>query len=116
VQVKPTAIHHSGKARARHTALILADFLRPPEGIRGSGGLGPTDNPEVWYKLLAGMEEDVMLVGHLPLLSRLTGMLLAKDKEETIVDFKMGGMVCLNRIHSEKWQIEWMIIPELIRG
>jgi len=61
------------------------------------------------------MKEDTMLVGHLPHLGRLASLLLSGDKEKGIIDFKMGGIVCLKRFDDGHWAIEWMIIPEVIK-
>ncbi len=32
-----------------------------------------------------------------------------------VVDFKMGGIVCLKRFEGSHWSVEWMIIPEVVR-
>ncbi|MBI5025937.1 MAG: hypothetical protein HZC12_04245 [Nitrospirae bacterium] len=45
---------------------------------------------------------------------RLASLLLCGDKEKNIVDFKMGGIVCIKRFEDGHWSLEWMIIPEVI--
>lgn len=112
--VKASRIYHSGKARAVQTAQILADRLKPEEGLSGTDGLAPMDDPSIWAKRIAGMSEDIMLVGHLPYLAKLSGLLLCGDKEKMLMDFKMGGIVCLKRFDDGRWAVGWMIKPEIL--
>jgi phosphohistidine phosphatase len=109
-----STIHHSGKTRTLQTAQILADYLKPGKGSSPADALAPMDDPAVWAARIAGMNEGVMLVGHLPYLARLAGLLLCGDKEKTLIDFKMGGIVCLKRFDDGLWAVEWMIVPELV--
>ena len=57
---------------------------------------------------------NVMLVGHLPHLSRLSGLLISGDPDRKVVDFKNGGIVCLVRNEEGIWFIRWMIIPQIL--
>jgi phosphohistidine phosphatase len=107
-------IFHSGKARAASTAQTLASSLKPPKGVSDTTGLAPLDDPQIWAERLATMAEDIVLVGHLPHLARLAAQLLTGDKENSVIHFKMGGMVCLRRVEGGQWAVEWMIIPEMI--
>ncbi len=108
-------IFHSGKTRATQTGQILADHLKPEKGIFQTDNLAPMDDPDVWARRLGEMNEDVMLVGHLPYMAKLAGLLLCSDKEKMLVDFKMGGIVCLKRSEDGRWAVEWMIVPEMAR-
>ncbi len=107
-------IFHSGKTRALQTAQIFADFLKPEEGIAQTDKLAPMDEPAVWGERLSAAKEDIMLVGHLPHLAGLAGLLLCRGGENIPVDFKMGGIVCLKRFDDGRWALEWMIVPEMI--
>ncbi len=111
--VKVNGIHHSGKKRAMQTAQMLADHLKPGKGIAQTDHLASMDDPAVWAKRLAGLNEDAMLVGHLPYLAKLAGLLLSGDTEKTFVDFKMAGIVCLKRLDDGRWALEWMVVPEM---
>lgn len=108
------AIHHSGKKRAMQTAQILADQLKPEKGVAETDSLAPMDDPAIWDNRVAEMNEDIMLVGHLPSLARLASLLLCGDKEKGIVDFKMAGIVRLKRFDDGRWAVEWMLVPEMI--
>jgi phosphohistidine phosphatase len=54
-----------------------------------------------------------MLVGHLPFLDRLAGLLVTGDADRSVVRFQKGGIVCLVR-QDEKWVVGWMATPDLI--
>ena len=116
--VKQTNIHvnsimHSGKIRALQTAEILSEHLNPSGGIKAVE-LGPLANPSTWADRLSEEKEDIMLVGHLPHLSKLSALLLCQDESKTIVNFQTGGIVCLFRDESGVWSIRWMVIPEIL--
>jgi phosphohistidine phosphatase len=113
--VQPAGILHSGKKRALQTALVFSDHLKPVKGISATDGLAPLDDPDTWAQRVAGMNEDIMLAGHLPFMAKLAGLLLCGDKEKMFVDFKMGGIVCLKRFDDGRWAIEWMVMPEMVR-
>ena len=107
-------VFHSSKTRAIQTARIFGDYLKPIAGASESADLAPMDDPAIWSSRIAGMQEDIMLVGHLPFLARLTGLLLCNDTERSLVDFRMGGVVCLARSEGERWAVEWMIVPDIV--
>lgn len=108
-------IFHSEKLRAMQTAQVLADFIKTGNGVSETDGLAPLDDPQIWFERVSKMKEDVMLVGHLPHLSKLASLLLCGDKEKNIIDFKRAGIVCLKRFEDGNWSVEWMIIPEVVK-
>jgi phosphohistidine phosphatase len=112
MNVKVSRILHSGKIRAMQTAQILADTLNPEQGVDETDSLAPMDDPYIWSKRIDGMAEDVTLVGHLPYLAKLAGVLLCGDQEKICIEFKMGGVVCCKRFDDGRWAIEWIIVPE----
>ena len=107
------AIRHSGKLRAAQTAEILGSCLGLTATAEAVGGLAPNDPPEVALELIARSPADLMLVGHLPNLSRLASRLLGSTAERSLVRFRMRGVVCLARPDSEPWELEWALVPEL---
>jgi phosphohistidine phosphatase len=114
IPVRPFRIYHSGKKRAAETASLFHEALGPSGGMAEADGLSPMDDPGIWYDRLSRDSEQVMLVGHLPHLARLSGMLLAGDKEKAAIGFRMGGVVCLRRPEQGLWLVEWMVVPEVI--
>ena len=113
--VHPTNIYHSGKTRAKQTAEILAEQLKLelPEKVLPSTGLAPLDEPAIWADKLEKMADDIMLVGHLPHLAKLSARLLVKDENKAIVKFRNSGIVCLDRDDEGVWSLSWVVVPEL---
>ncbi|MEK6693709.1 MAG: phosphohistidine phosphatase SixA [Nitrospirota bacterium] len=111
LNIKISKIFHSGKTRALQTAEVLAEYLKPEKGLFETDGLAPLDEPEIWAERISTLDEDLVLVGHLPHLGRLASLLLCGDKEKNVIDFKMGGVVCLKRPEDNRWSVEWMILP-----
>jgi phosphohistidine phosphatase len=107
-------IEHSEKLRARQTAEILAAVLHPREGTKQVSGMGPNEDIQPVRERLQTEANDLMLVGHLPHLSRLVATLLGVEADRTVVEFRMGGVVRLSRNQSGQWTLQWAIIPELL--
>ncbi len=107
-------IVNSGKLRAKQTAEVLAEHLNPTKGVIPDENLEPLADPEIWKERLVETAEDIMLVGHLPHLSKLASSLLVNDESKEIVAFRMSGIVCLKRDQKRRWTIQWMITPETI--
>jgi len=59
-------------------------------------------------------KDNVMLVGHLPHLSRLSGLLISGDPDRKVIEFKNGGVVCLERDDEGNWSVVWIIIPQIL--
>jgi phosphohistidine phosphatase len=107
-------IFHSPKPRAQQTAKILAEHLKPEKGIDQADNLLPMDDPSLWALRILGMGENIMLVGHLPYMARLAGLLLCGDKDKMCVDFKAGGIVCLKRSDEGRWTVAWTMMPDML--
>ncbi len=110
----PDRIEHSDRLRARQTAEILAGRLRPPEGTKRVAGMGPNDQVEPMRERLQTEVDNLMLVGHLPYLARLAAMLLGMRKDRIVVEFRMGGVVRLDRNETGEWAVCWAVTPELL--
>jgi phosphohistidine phosphatase len=108
--VKVAEVWHSDKLRAQQTAEIVARFLGNPEITREVQGLAPEDDPIIAQAELRSARDHVMLVGHLPHLSRLVSLLVAGDPERHKNEIPTGAMICLVG-ESEKWKIEWSLSP-----
>ncbi len=67
----------------------------------------------MWLRLQSE-EKNVMLVGHLPYLSRLLSSLLLVDEDRPLVEFYMGGVVCLERGEKGTYRLVWALVPELL--
>jgi phosphohistidine phosphatase len=111
--VRPASILHSGKTRAQQTAEIFAAYLKPAQGVHAVEGLAPRDDPERIRERVDQADEPLMLVGHLPHLSRLAALLLAGAPEREIVAFRNAGVVCLER-REGRFAVLWILTPELV--
>ncbi|UCE72046.1 MAG: phosphohistidine phosphatase SixA [Nitrospiraceae bacterium] len=107
-------VYHSGKMRALQTAQVLEEHLNVETEIAESDGLAPIDDPQIWCDRLASMNQDVMLVGHLPHMSGLASLLLGRDAGSEVVTFEMGCIVCLHRTDQGTWSVDWLINPGMI--
>lgn len=113
-EVSVDRIEHSEKLRARQTAEILAARLRPPEGANQLAGMAPNDDIGPTVSRLEIESKNLMLVGHLPHLSRLVARLLGLGADRTVVQFQMGGVVRIDRAESGGWVVQWALVPELL--
>ena len=107
-------IRHSGKTRAEQTASILGEALFPPDGVVVASGLAPLDNVQLVADALTQEPQPVMIVGHLPFLARLTGLLVTGDPDCSAVRFRNGGIVCL--VYEEEkdtWLVSWLLTPKM---
>ena len=111
--IEVAEIWHSAKLRAEESANIAARFLQAQGRVKAVEGLQPNDDVRPIADALREHATAVMLVGHLPFLSRLSSFLITGDSDLPILQFEMGGIVCLTR-QDEKWTLTWMAIPEMI--
>jgi phosphohistidine phosphatase len=100
-------IVHSGKTRARQTAAAWGEAFGVP--IDESDGLAPRDDPAIWAARVTAETRDMMLVGHLPHLARLAGILLAGDPDRPVIAFRQGGLVGLEE-GPAGWSV-WLVLP-----
>ncbi|UCC78693.1 MAG: phosphohistidine phosphatase SixA [Candidatus Zixiibacteriota bacterium] len=114
INVSVDRIFHSGKLRARQTAEVLAGYLKPAEGVSETDGLEPMADPTIWAKRISQIQNDIMLVGHLPHLGRLTSVLLGADATKSIVNFRNAGIVKLSQAPDDNWMIDWIIVPSIV--
>ena len=106
-------IWYSTKARARQTAEIIAQALGTAELIE-KDGLAPLDPVEPIRAEIINREEDLMLVGHLPFLVRLAGILLGLPIEKEIFRFRTAEIVGLERDEEGGWHILFTLFPRLL--
>ncbi|OIQ01327.1 MAG: phosphohistidine phosphatase SixA [Zetaproteobacteria bacterium CG2_30_46_52] len=108
---KPKKVVHSGKLRAKQSAQMFAEAWQVSH-IEEDGDLSPNAMPEIWRDRLANMDEDIMLVGHLPHLGKLVSLLVQQDSDKATVLFRNGGCLCLERA-GDAFHMLWHINPTL---
>jgi phosphohistidine phosphatase len=112
--IKVSRILHSTKLRAKETAEIMAKHLGAK--VEEVEGLEPKADPRPWAEKLKDVKEDVMIVGHLPHLSKLASLLLVGRDDVEIIRFRYAGVYCLERGEDGSWRILWAIRPDIIPG
>ena len=110
--IQVAEIRHSGKLRARQTAEIFAAALSPSRGMREMEGLAPADDPGKARGAIELARDPLMLIGHLPHLSRLASLLLVGDPGREIIRFRNGAIICLANVQDD-WLVQWILTPEL---
>ena len=106
------AVWHSGKARARETAGILAPALSAGPSRRD--GLAPNDPVGPVQEAITEAAGDLMIVGHLPFLGKLAALLVTGDETMDVVSFQYGCVVRLERHDVGTSTVTWMLRPDLI--
>ena len=114
--IKVEDILHSGKTRAKQTAEIMIAGLIPGKEPVEKKGLAPLDDVKEIADKIEQSQKDLMIVGHLPHLAKLTSLLITGSDSNPVVRFQQGGVVCIRYNDEEKvWTIAWMLVPEIIK-
>lgn len=109
--VRVDTIEHSGLARARETAGLLARRLGG--AVENASDLGPMDDVALTAeRLVESGGPDLMLVGHLPFMERMAAYLLAGDPDAQMLHFRAAAVCCLSS-SGARWTLEWFLSPEL---
>ena len=115
LRITISLIQHSGKPRAEETAHILASSVRCTTGPCHTDGLDATEDPAATANFLNVYTDDILIVGHLPHLERLTSLLLTGNPDRHPVQFRNGGVVCLEKERNGTWSLVWAIVPDLLK-
>ena len=107
----PDQVWHSGKLRARQTAEIFWRACNPLAAFSAARGLQPTDPPGWMKDELAGDSRSVLLVGHMPHIARLLGVLCGEQPDNAAPDFPLHGCVALER-DGNRWKEIWRLEAE----
>ncbi len=111
--VTVSQIRHSVKTRARQTAEIFARALKPQNDIQEVSGIKPMDDVAASAAKIYP-DENVMLVGHLPFMERITSYLITGSIEQPIFKFQNSGIVCLDKDPATKsWVVKWTLMPNI---
>lgn len=113
--IKPDKIIHSGKLRAKQSAEILSNKIAPELTPESVGIINPDDDPKAFIWQDESWDHDTLVVGHMPFMSKLVSILVTETEAYKVVNFLPGSIVCVIRDEHQKWQIEWMLRPELLQ-
>ena len=103
------SIWHSTKLRAVQTADIIGEAI-DCKNRQARDDMNPNDSVKKLPKEILSAKKNVMIIGHLPFLQKLAGLLLTGSEDKEIIAFKNSAVLCLD--HEEEWQIEWLIPVE----
>ncbi|MGH9321219.1 MAG: phosphohistidine phosphatase SixA [Vicinamibacteria bacterium] len=106
--VRVAEIRHSDRLRAIQTAQEFERELGCNR--RQLPGLGPDDDINPLRREAAGLQHNVMVVGHLPYLNRLAGALLAQDESMPVVVFHPASLIRLDRRDDARWSLQ-LVMP-----
>ncbi len=114
LQIRPSKINHSGKLRVKQTAEIVASALKVHDSLaQPVQGLNPNDDIHPWVEQISKEKEDLILVGHVPFLEKLTSSLLCGDENARLVLFRYGAIVRLDQKEDKRWAVRWILTPEM---
>ncbi|MBT2970912.1 MAG: phosphohistidine phosphatase SixA [gamma proteobacterium symbiont of Ctena orbiculata] len=113
--IRVARVIHSGKLRAVQTAECLGDRIALGIELEASDSINPNDDPKGLYRQIEAADSDTLVVGHLPFMAKLVSRLVVGDEEKLITAYRPGSVVCLELTNDLRWQIDWMLRPELFR-
>lgn len=112
--VRVSTVLHSPKLRAKQTAEILGNGLSATEITQSQNLLNEDAAVEPLEQMVKSLQEDVMLVGHLPFMYHFVNKLLLNNENYyPIINFFPGTIVCLD-YEDQQWMINWIISPKII--
>ena len=103
--VKISRIYHSGKLRAKQTADIFASAFAMPGRVSEIKGIMPNDNISACVEALDDVKSNIMIVGHLPHLSKTVTKLACGDEGSGNNPFNDHGVVALERKEGDLWEV-----------
>jgi phosphohistidine phosphatase len=109
--VKPAAVWHSGKLRARQTAELFWRACNPLASFSAQRGLQPDDPPNWIRDQIAGDTRSILIVGHMPHLPRLLAALLGEPEGSPRAAFPAHGCVALEADEG-RWRELWKLRPD----
>jgi phosphohistidine phosphatase len=106
---RPAVVWHSGKLRARQTALAYWRTCNALAEFSATRDLQPEDPASFMRDRMRGESRDVMLVGHYPHLPALLGLLVT-GCADTRAGFPQHGVVALETAdEGDTWTEIWRL-------
>jgi len=107
--IRPVRIYHSGKLRALQTAEVFSEATGA--SLEQADGLKPNDDPAIWAeRLKAAVVPEVMLVGHLPYMAKMVGLLVKGDQNDLVMDFAPATVAILEN-KGDVWGLKGTFSP-----
>ncbi|MEQ8504997.1 MAG: phosphohistidine phosphatase SixA [Rhodospirillales bacterium] len=117
--IRVSRVIHSEILRAQQTALALSPVIGPGRIVEEMKDLTPSSRLDSLVEAAGLWNEDTMVVGHDPFMSRITSYLTCGDASAGVIAFDPGSVACLERdpIITEKgghWMLMWHMSPVLL--
>lgn len=109
--LKVDLIWHSKKERSVQTAQILLEHISGAETV-SRNDINPLDSVDKFPQELQALNEDLMIVGHLPFLQRLASQLLLGSTDFELICFRNSGVIAME--YKDSWKLLWILTPDLI--
>jgi len=106
-------IVHSGKIRAEETANVLSKTVWFGKATVEMSGLGPNDSTDHLLHSAQTAGGNLMVVGHMPYMSRMAARCLTGDESGLDIAFEPGTVMCLQRTE-DGWALSWMQRPGML--
>lgn len=107
----PQVCWHSPKTRAVQTAQILRDVLNESCAVTVTENLNPGCPVDMIFSEIHHTQSDVMIVGHLPFLPSLIGLLTEGPQAAAAVTFLPSTAVILDHAGGQVWSVAKVITP-----
>lgn len=102
-------IRHSSPLRAKKTAELMAEQLKPPQiDVIQVKGIEEYDEAHDLVDIIEHEQDTVMYVSHQPFLEDLVPELLNDKPDVLEYAFSPGDIVCLSQ-ENGKWRVDWRI-------
>jgi phosphohistidine phosphatase len=105
-------VFHSPKLRAVQTAEIVKAMLGLGCELVTREDMNPGDDISGLLNEILASKRDLMIVGHLPFISKLASQLVLNSPEKECVNFKAGSVALLEKTANGSWQISWSVTPK----
>jgi phosphohistidine phosphatase len=105
-------VFHSGKLRAQQSARLITETISPEIRPVQTEGLNPNDDPSMIIGDFEQMNENILIVSHMPFVSRLCSTLLTGTTEAEFASVP-GTLFCLEKA-DDKWRLVYMLRPDFL--
>jgi phosphohistidine phosphatase len=116
LQLGASEIWHSPKPRAAQTAHAIADAVGLGSACLVREGLLPGDPVKPLAKILNLIEQDLIIVGHDPFLTRLASRLVCGRASAAVVDLDKPSLLHLTNVPEGEWRIVQLLSPARLKG
>ena len=107
-------IYHSPKLRAKQTAEIIQSAISPQAQMIEKESLDPDASTDEVYGEIVQLNNDLMIVGHLPYLPKLIARLFFGNEETVPVNLSAGAVAILERESHEAWKLTSLLTSAML--